>query len=172
MLDHNSFHWRIYNTIKEIYRRPKYILLNLLALLAYYYLFNYLIRAQQYGIFLVTIPIYLVYLLVLTSSVALTIGIYSIRNTRNNGAKEVSTGISAVTTLAGGIVGGCGCTEPLILGLTVVGLSTSDTFALVNFISANQAIIFSAMIVINLFVVVYYLNKLSEPSCEIKKRRQ
>lgn len=172
MRDQNSFHWRIYNTIKEIYRRPKYIILNILALLAYYFLFSYLIRIQQYGIFLITIPIILVYLLVLTSSIALTIGIYSIRNTRNNEAKEISTGVSAVTTLAAGVVGGCGCTEPIIFGLTVFGLSTTDTFALANFISTNQAIIFSAMIVINLFVVVYYLNKLSEPSCEIKKRRQ
>ena len=172
MSDHNSFYWRMYHTLKEIYVKPKYIALNALAAIFYYYLFGYLISIQQSGIFLVLLPTYLVYLLVITSSIALTIGIFSIRNTRNNEAKEVSTGIGAATAVVGGLIGGCGCEEPLILGLTAFGLSTSDAFALLNFISAYQIPLFSLMIVINLFVVIYYLNKLSQPSCELRKKRK
>ncbi|MFI5412422.1 MAG: hypothetical protein ACHQX1_00860 [Candidatus Micrarchaeales archaeon] len=165
-----SFHWRMYHTLREVYKRPTYIAINIVSIIVYYYLFVYLIKIQQQGLFFATIPDYLIYLLVITSSIALTIGLYSIKNTINNGAKELSTGIGTATALAGGVVGGCGCAAPLVLGLSVFGLNTTQTFALIDFISANQLILFSLMIAINFFVVIYYLNKLSEPSCEIRRK--
>jgi hypothetical protein len=165
-----SFGWRVYHTLLEIYRRPAYILINLVSLAVYYYIFVYLIKIQEEGVFIATVPPYLVYLLVITSSIAFTIGIYSIRNTRRNEAKELSTGVGTVTALVGGVVGGCGCIEPLVLNLSIFGLNTSQTFALLDFISGAQGWLLWLMIVINSFVAIYYLNKLSKPACEIRRK--
>ena len=82
---------RVYETMKGVYGRPKYLLLNAVILVVYYYLYNFLISLQQNGAVIVLLPIYLLYLLIITSSMAMTIGIYSIRNSRSNEAKELST---------------------------------------------------------------------------------
>ncbi len=163
---------RIFSTIKHIYSKPRYLLINIIAIAIYLSAISYLIKIQEYGIFLVNISIYWFYALIITSSVALTIGIFSMRNTRNNEAKEVSTSVGTATALFGGVIGGCGCIEPLLLSVTAFGVSSTDAFALVGFVSNYQPWLFSLMIVINLFVIVYYLDKLSKPSCGIKKRKR
>jgi len=165
-----SFYSRIYHTLREIYGSPIYVATNIIALVAYYFIFVYLIKIQEEGVFLVTIPPYLIYLLVITSSIALTIGIFSIKNTRRNEAKELSTGVGTATTLIGGVIGGCGCVEPLILNLSILGFSTSQTFGLLDFVSSTQIWILWLMIVINSFVVIYYLDRLSKPACEIRRK--
>ncbi len=160
----------MYHTLRGIYSKPSYVLVNVVSLIVYYFAFVYLIKIQEQGVFIETIPPYLIYLLVITSSIALTIGIYSIRNTKRNEAKEVSTGIGTATALLGGVVSGCGCIEPLVLNLSIFGFSASQTFALLDFISGAQNWILWLMIVINSFVVLYYLDKLSKPACEIKRK--
>lgn len=160
---------RVSNTLRMIYR-PKYIMLNIAAAFVYYFVLTYLISVQQYGAVIVTIPLYLFYALALTASVAFTIAIYSLLNTRNNKA-PVSAGVAGtVTTLVGGVFAGCGCTAPLLFSLTAVGFTTSQVFALNDFVSSNIALLFLSMIAINLFVVIYYLNKLSNPACRIRKK--
>jgi hypothetical protein len=167
----DSFFRRSYNTLKEVYKKPVYIAVTVISFIIYYYVFSYLIEIQQNGIFLIMIPTYFIYLLVLSSAIALTLGIFSMRNTRNNDAPELSSGVGTATALIGGVMGGCGCAEPLILNLSVLGLTTTQTFSLLNFVSANQFAIFGLMIAINFFVVIYYLNKLSQPSCQLRKRK-
>ncbi len=165
-----SFQSRVYHTLRGIYSNPTYVAANIIALVVYYFVFVYLIKIQEEGVFLVTIPPYLIYLLVITSSIVFTIGIYSIRNTRRNQAKELSTGVGTATALVGGVIGGCGCVEPLLLNLSIFGLNTSQTFALLDFVSGAQIWILWLMIVINSFVALYYLNKLSKPACEIRRK--
>ncbi len=168
----NTMYKSAYNTLLSIYKSPKYLFLNIAAFIIYYYLYTFIISLQQYGAVIVLIPLYLLYLLVLTSSVTLTIGIYSIGNTRNNEAKYEATGVGTLTALVGAVIGGCNCEAPAIFGLATIGLlSTTGTIALINFISANQIPLYWALIVINLFVAIYYLNKLSQPSCKIRGKR-
>ncbi len=160
---------RVYNTVRRVYT-PKYILLNMAAAFVYYFVLIYLISVQQYGAVIITIPLYLFYALAITASVAFTIAIYSLSNTRNNRA-HVSAGLTGtVTALVGGVFAGCGCTAPIIFSLTAVGFTTAQVFALNNFISSNIILLFALMIAINLFVVIYYLNKLSNPACRVRKR--
>ncbi len=165
-----SFPSRAFSTLRRIYGSPVYLAANILALVVYYFIFVYLIKIQEEGVFLITVPPYIVYLLVVTSSIAFTIGIYSIKNTRRNEARELSTGLGTATTLLGGVIGGCGCVEPLLLNLSIFGLNTSQTFALLDFVSVAQIWILWIMIAINSFVVIYYLNKLSKPACEIRRK--
>jgi len=62
---------------KGIYK-PKYIILNIAIAIAYYYIIAYIISIQQRGIPITPIPLYLVYLLVITSSVTIAMAVYSI----------------------------------------------------------------------------------------------
>lgn len=156
----------MFNTLRSVYT-PKYIVFNIVAAITYYFLYVYLIMAQQNGAFVVAISSYFIYAVVITSSIMLTIAIYAARNTKNNEAKEVASLLGTGTAVFSAVVGGCACEAPLIYGLTAFGLSTATTFGIDNFVAANQSAIFSLMIAINFFVVLYYLDKLSKPSCRL-----
>lgn len=154
--------------LKGIYT-PKYIALNIAAAFVYYFALTYLISIQELGAVIIIVPIYLIYTLTISASVAFTISIFSIRNTRNNSAKVSASVTGTATTLAGGVITGCGCASPLLFSFTAIGVTTTQLFTLNNFISANQPLLLLAMIGINLFVVIYYINKLSKPTCKIKR---
>lgn len=160
---------RVASTVRGMYS-PKFILLNVAMALVYYAVFNFMLTVQEHGISLSFVPPYLVYALVITSSIVFTISVYSYFNTRNNNAKTHASLTGTGTAIIGGVIGGCNCTVPLLFSLTAIGVSAVQIVALVNFVSANSALLFGLMIAINLFVMLYYLNKLSEPSCKIRKR--
>lgn len=153
-----------------IYGQPKYVLLNIAIAVAYYYLYTTILSYQDFGVALFLLPQYLLYALVATSSVLLTLAIYSVRNTRNNLAKGSSSAIGTATTAIGSVVAGCGCAGSFILGLGAVGITTTDAIALQNFVSANQFALTLSLIAINVVVLVYYIEKLSRPSCRIGRR--
>ena len=155
-------------TLASIYR-PRYVVLNIASFVVYYYAYFELIAYQNLGVFLSNVSEGLLYLLVLTSSVLLTVAVYSIRNTRNNRASVSGTTLGTVTTLFGGVIGGCGCSVPVISSLAVVGLSASEVVSLNNFLADYQNDIFGLMVVVNLVVIVYYLFRLSSASCKIAK---
>ena len=124
----SKFIGRVYESLKRIYR-PRYAVLNAAAAIAYYFLFSFLIRYQNYGILLVNVPAYLEYSMIATASVLLTISVYSIRNTRRNHARFTASSASAASLLFGGMFGGCGCAAPLIMGLATLGISSSSLFS-------------------------------------------
>ena len=162
---------RVMGTIKSIYRKPVYITLNIAAAVIYYGVYDYILSIQTHGI-AVDInlpPSYLVYLLVITSSVLLTIAVFSIRNSRNNQAK-FSAGITGSFTAAfSGVLSGCGCTSPLLFSiLAPLGLSSQFVSFDIFFIN-YQIELFVAFILINIGLAAYYLNRLSSPKCAIKR---
>src|SRR5271155_4198302 len=100
-------------SLRSIYK-PKYIILNIFAAFAYYFLITYILSVQQLGIPIVSVPIYLIYVLAVVSSINLTIGVYSIWNTAKNIAKTSATSIGTLTALAGSIFAGCGCQAAIL----------------------------------------------------------
>ncbi len=161
-----SRRWDVFGFIGEVYR-PRYVLLNLMALFAYYLAFTYILGIQGHGAVLFFIPLYLLYALVATSSIALTIAVYSIYNTRNNHARISASAVGTATTLAGGVIGGCSCATPILFGLTALGVSGSDIIALVNFMSAYQVLLFYFAIFVNMTVIAYYTNRLMASECRL-----
>jgi len=155
--------------LKEIYR-PKYILLNIVAAIAYYLLISYILSVQQQGIPITSVSVYLIYVLAITSSVSLTIGIYSIWNTARNIAKASATAIGTLTAIAGSIFAGCGCQAAILFSILTVSLGIGEARLINTAATENAGYIFLALIIINLFVIVYYLNKLSKPKCRIKRK--
>ncbi len=153
-------------SLKSIYR-PKYIALNIAIAVVYYYLIKYMLSIQQRGIPITIVPLYLIYLLVIVSSITLTIAIYSF-HTRRNQAKFSATSTSVATTVVGGVVAGCGCQAAILFNVLTISLGTGEATLVNTIVTENAPFIFGAMIIINLFVIAYYLEKLSNPKCKIK----
>jgi len=152
--------------LRDIYS-PKYILLNLALLPVYFVVFFALIAYQNDGIPSSVFPFYWIAGLVLTSSMLATIAIYSIRNTTNNKARLSASTWGTAAAVVGGVIGGCGCGAPLVLNVVAIGVSAGEAIALNNFLTNYQEPIFLTLIIVNIGMIVYYLNKLSTPTCKV-----
>ncbi|MEM3227606.1 MAG: hypothetical protein QXR58_01475 [Candidatus Micrarchaeaceae archaeon] len=159
----------VYNTLRRIYTR-KYIAINVAAFAIYYLIARYLIILQE-SAFIIVNPylFYLMYLLVFSASITITIAIYSIRNTRRNIARFTASGVSAITALLGSVIISCGCAVPILFSLAAIGVSGASIIALNDFFSKYAIWLVSTFIFLNLLLIIYYLNKLSKPYCSVKK---
>ena len=158
---------RFYAVLHEIYR-PKYVAITFVLGIAYAFAFWYLAYIQGGNAVMLSAPIYLIFLLIASSSILLTIAIYLIRNTRKNGAKITGTAASTGTVILSS--GLCGCTTSLLPTVALAaGLSTPATFALASFLKNYNIEIVSLLIALNVVVIVYYLNKMSNPMRRLRK---
>lgn len=153
-------------TIKNIYK-PKYLALNLFLGVIYYALFLYLAFVQGGGAVMLETSGVLIFGLIATSSIALTLAIYSISNTRRNQAKASGTITSLGTLVIGTGLCGCTTTFPAVIAAGI-GVSSIGVYALGGFLKNNNLYIFSALILLNFFVIIYYLDKFSKRKCRIK----
>lgn len=159
---------RFYDTLREIYK-PKYAVLTVVLGITYSFAFWYLAYIQGGSAVMLSVPIYMVFLLVASSSVLMTIAVYSMWNTRKNNANVKGTAASAGTVILGS--GLCGCTTTLLPTLALAaGMSTPAVYALTSFLRDYNVEIILLLIALNVAVIAYYLNKLSDPTCKIKKR--
>ena len=157
-------------SIRQIYSKPVYIAVNVIGAIIYYLLFNFIVEKQNHGVLLlISVPAYMLYALIATASIALTISIYSIKNTRRNLAKSSSSSLSALATVFGGLVNGCGCSSPLMFGVFSIFVGGSEAIYLDAFVSDNGIWITAILIVANLLLIGYYLNKFAKPSCNIRR---
>ena len=157
---------RLRLAIKRVYK-PKYLALNLLFGITYYALFLYLATIQGGGAIMSGTPWVLVFGLIATSSITLTIAIYSISNTRNNQAKASGTAVSFGTIVTGTGLCGCATTFPAVIAAGI-GISTTGVYALGSFLKNYNLYIYSGFIIMNLFVIGYYLNKFSKRECKVR----
>lgn len=155
------------DSVINIYR-PKYIALNIAIAVVYYFFIEYMLSIQQRGITITAVPIWLIYALVATSSVTFTIAIYSITNTRRNKAKVSATSTSVITTFIGGVLAGCSCQAAILFNVLAILVGAGEATAINTIVGENAPIIFLAMIILNLFVIGYYLERLSKPYCRVK----
>ncbi len=155
------------STIKTVYR-PRYILLNALFAAIYYYLMLYLVIIQKGTLFFIIPPI-LIYSLVLTSSVMMTIAVYAIRNTRNNKAKFSASGMGAGSVVVGSALCGCAYSFPILIA-TTLGVSFDGLLALKSFLVSYGVPLFSLLVVLNFLVIMYYLSRLSAQECRIRRQ--
>lgn len=149
----------------------KYLLLALASSAAFFYLFRYLIASNNHGIFLVLMPIYIIYALVATSGILFSISVFTMLSSiasRRIGAIGGIEGVIAPSI--GGLVASCACTFPLLESvLLFLGVNTFDAIGIVSAIDGYQVWIISAMTLINLGLIYYYLGKISVPPRRKKK---
>ena len=160
----------IFASIKAIYT-PVFFLLNVAIAVIYFIIFTLILKSQG-PIALTTTPLYLIYVLVITSSMLITASIYSLIKKTANGAMLAADGIGTIMTFLGGIISGCNCTAPLLFELVAVGISSSEIVGLDDFISAYQVWIFLAIIAVNIVLLANMLNAISDTRKSWRKRQK
>ncbi|HVC58422.1 MAG TPA: hypothetical protein VND15_03030 [Candidatus Acidoferrales bacterium] len=160
--------------LRMIYSSPAYVVVNIAAAAFYYFLFRYLLASQNYGIFLLNVPNYLIYALVISSSVLLTLGAYGIKSAFESRSRAVGEqGASAATTIVGAVISGCAsCQAPFVGSLLYAfGFNTLTVSSILSGIGGSQELILAAFIVINLALIYYSTAKIAE-GCKIRPRRR
>ncbi len=159
--------------LKAIYKRPRYVALNVAFVAVYYYLFKYLVLLQNRGIFIVLgAPLYLIYAVVITSSILMTVAIYAVFS-RRSPYHAYGGVLGSASAVVAGIISGCGCTAPLLLGSFTLVVGISEATYLNNFLSDNTFAILLFFLIFNLFMIVYYLYRMPD-SCiygRLKRKR-
>lgn len=158
---------KLYAMLKAIYK-PKYIALNLLLAAIQYGIFLYLAYVQGGGSVMLVTSGFFIWGLIITSSIALTVAIYSIKNTRRNNARATGTAASFSTLVVGTGLCGCSTTFPAVVAAGL-GMSNTGVYALSSFLKNYNPYIFSILILLNLLAIGYYLNRFTKPDCKIKK---
>lgn len=156
--------------MKGILLSPAFVVFLIIAAIIYYLFIKYIITISSQGIFLVTVPTFLLYLLAASSALLLTISAYSIHISYKYSVMGIEDGAaSAVTTFIGGLVTSCGCSAPILavilygLGVNVIGVGSALTF-----LSVNQDWLLGIVVIVNLLLMYYSLGKVSS-GCRMGK---
>ncbi len=154
---------------RDIFTSYPYIIIAILGSIIYYFFFSYLISASSYGAFIFTVPSYLIYLLVISSGILLAVSAYILRrSTGRFGLGASNSTASALTTIIGGLIAGCGCSAPVLysilsfLGITAADSFSISAFSIINSINQFQIPALFFLIGLNIFLIYYNLGKISQ----------
>lgn len=135
----------------------QYLALFVFISIVYYFLLYFIVRTTS-RIF--TAPALLVYLLVITSALVFTIGIFGIMKARKQSGVACSV-TGSLVPLVGSVVLGCGCESTVIVPFLVgIGVSASSAFGFSLLIARYTLYILSALILLNIFLLYYELGRL------------
>ncbi|MCL4404733.1 MAG: hypothetical protein M1544_02395 [Candidatus Marsarchaeota archaeon] len=158
--------------LSSIYKKPKYLGLNAVAFIIYYYIMHGIVLINNKIIlFSGTIAEYTFYAIAITSSILITIAVFSVFNTRNNKAKISASASGSAIALASSFAVSCGCSFSSLSYLAVLGLSSGALISLDNAIANYETPLLLAALVVNILIIIYYVNKLSNPACSLKGRK-
>lgn len=161
-----------FEEIKKIYSDPKYVGLTVVIFLAYYVGIYYLIKLHG-GIISLSGPItlYLLYALLVTSSMMMTLAVYSITKTEIRKKAVKAGGVGMLTAVAGGFAISCGCEIPAAMSIAAIGIGSAEFVVLDNIIAKFTPEIIAITIVINIAFMVYYLGRFQSKECKTKGKR-
>jgi hypothetical protein len=154
-----------FQVLKKVYRSWKYDILNIIIVIAYYYLFQYLVLISTRGIVIQTTPAYLIYFLDGSASVLITLSIYSVAQRLSN-RKRIVTGassgaVSAGSILAAGISAGCACQAPVLYNLLYFfGLNAFEASSFVAIVDQYQIEIMWVLLLINIGIIFLTLSRM------------
>ncbi len=159
-------------TAGRIFRHPVYIAIAAISTIVFFYIFVYLISVNNHGIFLLLLPMYVVYLLVLTSGVLFSISLFAIAHSvASRRLGEIGGLEGLIIPSLGGLVASCGCAFPLLESIFLFfGVNAFEAVGIVSVINSYQLWILCAMVLINLATIYYYLGKI--PMSPPKNRRK
>lgn len=157
--------------LSRIFKNPVYVAIAIAGTLLNYAIFAYFIEISNRGLFLFTVPLYLVYPLLLSGGVLMAISAYSLRIHAIRPVFRASDGILGVLMPAiGSMISSCACSYPLfatlLLAIGVNELAVSD---LVSIVGAYQQQLVALIFVLNLALTYYYLGVVAR-GCSIAKR--
>ncbi len=138
-----------------------YLLLNLAVVLAYYVAVQRILALQQFGIAFSAAPAWLVISLVASSSVLMTIAVYTILNARKGKAMGYGEAAgSGATALLGGVLSGCGCQGALLYSALAVVAGSGEAFAINTVFAEHIGLVLGALAIFNIAFIVYSLGRL------------
>lgn len=145
-----------------IFTKPLYVITTLIALAVYYGVFYYLILASNKGVFLVTAPIYLIYLLIFSSALLFSVSVYSVEKALRTRYSGIEGGLlSVVTSAFGGLIVGCSCYAPIVSSiLYAVGFGTLQVGTALSFLSGYQLELLLVFVALNVVFISYQLGRI------------
>ncbi len=145
--------------LADIFRSPVYIAIAAVGSVAYYFLFYFFTKLNA-GLFLVTVPMYLIYLLIATGAATLAVGVYGIvayKRSSNVAACSVTT----LTPIVGGLVVSCGCGSAVLTPfLLTLGFNALQAVAISTTLARYNVLLVISLILINLLLLYYQLGSL------------
>ena len=137
------------------------LLMNAVFFLAYYATFYVFITDSNFGFFFLTIPYYLLVILVLASSSLATVAVSYLRLSRRK-ATLPGMAQSPIGVALGALVASCSCSLPLLgPALLFIGLNAVEVSGVISFFASYQINIIEAIIVVDLVSIYYYLRLIS-----------
>ncbi|MHB1829880.1 MAG: hypothetical protein ACYCO0_00630 [Candidatus Micrarchaeaceae archaeon] len=160
------------DTARRIFSKPAYIMIAAAASILFFYLFRYLIEVNNYGIFLVLIPMYVIYALVITSGIIFSISLFAIGNSIASRRMGEIGGLEGIIIPSlGGLVASCGCAFPLLESILLFfGVSVLQAAGIASAINSYQIWILLSMITLNVILVYYYLGRISTSNIKRTKK--
>ena len=160
--------------VVSLIRSPAYQAIMTGAALLYFLIFYNLITASNYGIFLVTIPIYLVYIMVASAGFLLSLSVFSIKTALLGRASAAGEGaLSAILPTVGSLVATCACSYSLLASLLAfIGINAFEISSVVSSISLYQLWLIIAIIAINLVMIFYYLGKVANAANRLHPKKR
>ncbi len=148
-----------------IFKKPAYTIIAISSAIAFFYLFRYLVSVNNDGLFLIFIPIYLIYALVATSGVLFSISIFTIAHSISMKRSGAVGGIEGILLPSiGGLIVGCGCSFPLLESILLFfGVGVFQAVGIISILNGYQYAIIAAMIALNIIAIYYYLGRLQQP---------
>lgn len=152
---------KFYKNLRKVYSL-RYILLNLIIILVYYLAVEKILSIQQFGVVFFTAPASLIISLVVTSSVLLTIAVYTIlesRKAKKIGYEEAAS--SCATAVVGGIMSGCGCQGAILYSALAIIFGSGEAYAINTVFSEHIGLILAALTIFNIVLIAYSLGRVS-----------
>ncbi|MDE1846347.1 MAG: hypothetical protein KGH53_03655 [Candidatus Micrarchaeota archaeon] len=149
---------RFVKVLRAIYS-PKYLMLNLFLGIAEYAVFIYLASVQGGGAVMLHTEWYFIFSLIATSSLLLTIATYSVFNKAGRNFGVNGTTCSATTVVVGSGLCGCTTTFSSAIAALFLGAGSPGVYQLSAFLKNYSPYIFSIMILANVFVILFMLEK-------------
>ncbi len=158
----------------SLIKSPVYQAIMTSAALLYFLVFHILVIASNYGIFLVTIPIYLVYIMVASAGFLLALSVFSIRTALIGRVSAAGEGaLSAILPTVGSLVATCACSYSLLASLLAfIGINAFEISSVVSSISLYQLWLIIAIIAVNLDMIFYYLGKVANAASRLHPKRR
>ncbi len=156
-----------------IFSKPLYAIIGILSSIGYFTLFYLMVKSSNYGIFLLTVPVYVIYVISVTSGILLSLSLFSIFKSLLSVRTGVAGGVlSVVLPSVGSTVITCACSYPIIgTFLLFVGVNALELSAAISTLARYDTAAAFLIIAINVVAIYYYLGRIAKAEGLVHKRK-
>lgn len=143
---------------KEVISSPVCVIVALLSVCAYYLLFFSAVQYGNKGVFILSVPSYLVYSLIITASALLAVSAFALLKSFHVRAATSESAVSVLASSCGCLIAGCGCYSPIIASaLYAIGFGTLQVSGAISVLANYQAWLILLFILANIVLIYHQL---------------